>query len=215
MASFREQMQELVAKIARSRQERQQAVAEFPKFHDQLRRQVKRQRDETRRDLQTAARDQARELSNFNSQNQRSVARLLRETRTSRVHRSQAARARLQRELGQNRQSLLRSLRQNHTDRKRMSRSVSRQSLQAIQAVQTRVQNLRSGTGRLIRSLASDRAEGRRLWASLRSSTRPAAHELRSAVPTKRATNTVTNLAISAAGSLGELSGLAMPPARA
>jgi hypothetical protein len=181
MASFREQMQELAAKIARSRQERHQAVAAFPKFHEQLRREVKRERDTMRRDLQTSARNQARELQSFNSQNQRNIARLLRETRTSRVSRSQAARSRLQRELGKNRQDLVRSLQQNHAQRKRLFRSVNRQSLQAIQAVHSRVEGLRSATKRMLRNLSSDRMEGRRIWASLRTMARGVAFDSRRA----------------------------------
>ncbi len=207
MASFREQMQELAAKIARSRNERQQAVAEFPKFHDQLRRQVRRDRDEMRRDLETSARNQARELKSFNTQNQRNISRLLRETRSSRLNRSQASRSRLQRELSKNRQELLRSLQQNHAQRKRMQRSVARQSLQAIQAVHSRVEALRTGTQRMIRSLSSDRMEGRRIWANLRNMSRPARPEPKPADVVRRTTSPVV--------SMGDLTGLAMPPTRA
>ncbi len=208
MASFREQMQELAAKVARSRNERHQAVAEFPKFHDQLRRQVKRERDEVRRELETSARNQARELNSFNTQNQRNVARMLRETRSTRISRSQAARHRLQRELSKNRQDLIRSLQQNHAQRKRLQRSVSRQSLQAIQAVHTRVEALRSGTRRSIRALGADRMEGRRIWLNLRSLGRTKQSEGRGTIePARRAVSPV--LAVS------ELSGLALPPTRA
>ncbi len=207
MASFREQMQELVAKIARSRQERHQAVAEFPKFHDQLRRQVKREREEMRRDIETSARNQARELKSFRTQNQRNIARMLRDSRTSRVNRSHASRTKLQRELSKNRQELLRSLQQNHSERKRIARSVNRQSLQAIQSVHSRVESVRTGTRRLLRALGSDRMEGRRLWASLRSITRPAMSEGRTTSSSKRPPTPVV--------SMGDLSGLAMPPARA
>lgn len=208
MASFREQMQELTAKIARSRKERHQAVAEFPKFHEQLRRQVKRDRDEVRRDLQSTARNQARELKTFNSQNQRNVSRMLRDTRSTRLNRSQTSRSRLQRELGKNRQELLRSLQQNHAQRKRVQRSVARQSQQAIQSVQSRVETLRTATRRQVRALGSDRMEGRRLWAGLRNLSRPVVSEPRRA-------ETATRLAVpvvAPAVSLGTLSGLAMPP---
>ncbi len=208
MASFREQMQELAAKIARGRHERQQAVAEFPKFHEQLRKEVKRERDEMRRDLQNAARNQARELKSFNAQNQRSVARLLRDTRSSRVSRSQATRSRLQRELSRNRHDLIRSLQQNHAQRKRLYRSVNRQSLQAIQAVHTRVENLRNSTKRMIRTLSSDRMEGRLIWRNLRTMARTASFESRSSLESsQRVFNSVM--------AMGELTGLAMPPTRA
>ena len=212
MASFREQMQELAAKIARSRNERHQAVAEFPKFHEQLRRQVRRDRDEMRRDLETSARNQARELKSFNTQNQRNISRMLRETRSSRLNRSQTSRSRLQRELNKNRQELLRSLQQNHAQRKRTQRSVSRQSLQAIQAVHIRVQALRTGTQRMIRSLSSDRMEGRRIWANLRSMSRSPRAESSRFEP-KPAEN--VRRALNPAIAMGELTGLAMPPTRA
>lgn len=206
MASFREQMQELAAKIARSRNERHEAVAEFPKFHEQLRRTVKRQRDETRRELDTSARNQARELMSFNTQNQRNIARMLRETRSSRVNRSHASRSRLQRELAKNRQELLRSLAQNHAQRKRTHRSVTRQSLQAIQAVHSRVEALRTGTRRMVRALGSDRMEGRRIWANLRNMSRVHVPEPRAAEAVRRTINPIV--------SMGDLSGLAMPPVR-
>lgn len=207
MASFREQMQDLANKIARSRNERQQAVAEFPKFHEQLRRQVRRDRDEIRRDLETSARNQARELSSFNTQNQRNVSRLLRETRSSRLRCSHASRSRLQRELSKNRQELLRSLQQNHAQRKRMQRSVSRQSLQAIAAVHSRVQALRTGTQRMVQSLSSDRMEGRRIWANLRSMSRSVRPEPKPLETVRRTPSPVV--------SMGELTSLVMPPTRA
>ncbi len=177
MASFREQMQELANKIARSRNERLQAVAEFPKFHDQLRRQVKRQRDEVRRELTSTARNQARELQSFVSQNHRNIARMLRETRSLRTSRSQATRNRLKRELSKNRQELLRSLQNNHAQRKRVYRSVTRESLQAFQAIHSRVDALRSGTRRMIRNLSNDRMEGRKIWLGIRQMTRAAYSE--------------------------------------
>lgn len=208
MVSFRQQMQELADKIATSRSERQQAVAQFPKMREQLRKQVIRLRTETRRELDQTSRTLTRQLQSFNAANKRAVSRQLRETRTARMNSAKSLRSRLQRDVSRNRSDVARSLQQNNAERKRMHRMQLRQNHQVNQSIVARVNSLRSNTRRMTRSLNQDRMEARRIWSHLKLSGvayRPAAR----AIEPSKLMPSITAAPVV----LGERSGLAMPPA--
>ena len=174
MVSFRQQMQELVEKIASSRSERQHAVAQYPKMREQLRKQVLRQRTETRRELNQQSSSLTRELQQFNASNKRAVGRMLSSTRALRLNSAKSLRNRLQRDTARNRSEIARAMQQNQNERKRMVRNQLRMNQHTHQSISNRVASLRAATRRATRSLNQDRMEARKIWATLRNS--PSGH---------------------------------------
>ncbi len=167
MSNARNQMKQLATSILKSKEER---LA----FLEKNRIDMQRKRIEIQNDLSATSQEihrQSKELMDglqkFRRNLKSSVVRTLRDHQRKRFHLATAQRHQLRQEITKNRRNILRFLSQNNADRKRAAKNQDRQCLTVLKGLRRRVAEIRLSANKFTSDLRNDRAEGRRLWATI------------------------------------------------
>ncbi len=167
MSNARNQMKELATSILKSKEER---LA----FLEKNRIDMQRKRIEIRNDLSATSQEISRQskdlmdgLQKFRRNLKSSVVRTLRDNQRKRFNLATAQRHQLRQEIAKNRRNILRFLSQNNAERKRAAKNQDRQCLTVLKGLRRRVAEIRRLANKFTSDLREDRAEGRRLWASI------------------------------------------------